>query len=483
MNAAMISKNLGILLMVEAASMLPSLLVSIIYKQNDIQAFIITMMILIVTGFVMYKIPARNKNFYTRDGFAIVSLGWVLVSLFGALPFFISGAIPSYVNAVFETVSGFTTTGSTILKEIESLPRGILFWRSFTNWIGGMGVLVMMLAVLPAAGANTLHIMKAESPGPDPGKLVPKIGQTAKILYLMYIALSIVQISLLLIGGMPLYDTLIHTFSTAGTGGFSNMNTSVGAYNNIYFEIVITLFMFLFGVNFTLYYQALKGGIKNITKDEEFRFYFFTAVGAILLITWNTCGPIFGTVWESLRHASFQVSSIMTTTGFSSANFDLWPVFSKTILIVLMFIGASAGSTAGGIKCVRFVLLFKTIKREVRRIIHPRSVYTVKYGGKTVDSDILSGVMNYFFIYIALFAISLLLVSLDGFDMVTNFSAVATTIGNVGPGLAVVGPTGSFADYSDLSKIIFSFTMLFGRLEIYPMLILFAPTFWKRVNI
>lgn len=483
MNAAMISKNLGILLMVEAASMLPSLLVSIIYKQNDIPAFIITIMILIITGFGMYKIPVRNKNYYARDGFAIVSLGWILVSLFGALPFFISGTIPSYIDAVFETVSGFTTTGASILREIESLPMGILFWRSFTNWMGGMGVLVMMLAVLPAAGANTLHIMKAESPGPDPGKLVPKIGQSAKLLYLIYIALSIVQILLLLIGGMPIYDTLIHTFSTAGTGGFSNMNASIGAYNNVYFEIIITIFMLLFGINFTLYYQALKGGIKNVFKNEEFRFYLFTAIGAMLLITWNTCGPIFGKVWESLRHASFQVSSIMTTTGFASTNFDIWPVFSKSILVMLMFIGASAGSTGGGIKCIRFILLFKTIKREVRRIIHPRSVYTVKYGGKTVENDVMSGVMNYFFISIVVFTISLLMVSLDGFDMVTNFSGVAATINNIGPGLGVVGPIGNYADYSNLSKIVFSITMLFGRLEIYPMLILFAPTFWKRVNI
>ena len=483
MNVAMISKNLGILLLVEAASMLPSLLVALIYNQNDVSAFIITILLLMFTGFIMYKIPARNKNLYTRDGFAIVSLGWILVSLFGALPFLISGAIPSYVDAVFETVSGFTTTGSTILREIESLPRGILFWRSFTNWIGGMGVLVMMLAVLPAAGANTLQIMKAESPGPDPGKLVPRIGQSAKILYFMYTTLTSVQIILLLAGGMPLYDSLIHTFSTAGTGGFSNMNTSVGAYNNVYYEIIIGVFMFVFGVNFTLYYQALKGDVKSIFKDEEFRFYMFTAAGAILLITLDIWGPNFNTFWESLRHAFFQVSTIMTTTGFSSTNFDLWPVFSKTILVILMFIGASAGSTAGGIKCIRFLLLFKTVKREFRRILHPRSVYTVKYGGKTVNSDVLSGVMNYFFISIILFAISLLLVSLDGFDMVSNFTAVAASINNIGPGLGIVGPMGNFADYSSLSKIVFSITMLFGRLEIYPMLILFAPTFWKRVNI
>ncbi len=483
MNIIMILKNLGILLIIESLCMLPSLFVSILYNQNDVIAFIITILCLIIIGFIMYKIPTKNKNFYARDGFAIVSLGWILVSAFGALPFFINGAIPSYVDAFFETVSGFTTTGSSILREIESLPKGILFWRSFTNWMGGMGVLVMMLAVLPTAGANNLHIMKAESPGPDPGKLVPKIGQTAKILYLMYAALSLVQIVWLSFAGMPLYDAMVHTFSTAGTGGFSIMNTSIGSYNNVYFEIIITIFMFLFGVNFTLYYQALKGGIKNIFKDEEFRFYLFTAVGAMLLIAWNIWGPIFGSAWESLRHASFQVSSIMTTTGFSSVDFNLWPAFSKSILVVLMFIGASAGSTGGGIKCVRFVLLFKTIKREVRRIIHPRSVYTVKYGGKTVEGDVLYGVMNYFFISIIIFTISLLMVSLDGFDMVSNFTAVAATINNIGPGLGIVGPMGNFADYSALSKIVFSFTMLFGRLEVYPMLILFAPTFWKRVNI
>lgn len=483
MNFRLIIKNLGIVLIVGAASMLPSLFVSVIYNQNDMMAFLITIITMVIIGFAMYKIPVKNKNIYTRDGFAIASIAWMLVSLFGALPFYLSGSIPSYVDAFFETVSGFTTTGSTILREVESLPRGILFWRSFTNWIGGMGVLVMMLAVLPAAGASTVQIMKAESPGPDPGKLVPRIGQTAKILYLMYTALSIIQTMLLLIGGMPLYDTLIHTFSTAGTGGFSNMNSSVGAYNNAYYEVVIAVFMFIFGVNFTLYYQAIKGGIKNIFKDEEFRFYLFTITGAILLMAWNIYGSVFDNVWESLRHSLFQASSIMTTTGFSSTNFDLWPVFSKSILVVLMFIGASAGSTAGGIKCIRFVLLFKTIKREINRIIHPRSVYTVKYGGKTVDNDILSAIMNFFFIYIVIFTGALLFVSLDGFDMVSNFTAVAATIGNVGPGLGVVGPMGSFADYSDASKVVFSFVMLFGRLEIYPMLILFTPTFWKRVNI
>ncbi len=483
MNIRMIIKIIGYLLMVEAGCMVPSLAVSLLNRQNDTKAFIISIIILTVFGFILSRFPTKNKNFYARDGFAIVSLGWILVSVFGALPFVISGAIPSYVDAFFETVSGFTTTGSSILRQVEGLPKGILFWRSFTNWVGGMGVLVMMISVLPAAGANTVHIMKAESPGPDPGKLVPRIGKSSKILYLMYAGLTLIMIVLLLLGGMPLYDTLVHTFSTAGTGGFSNRNLSVGAYNNLYFEIIIGIFMFLFGVNFTLYYQSLRGNLKSVLKDEEFRFYFFTVIAAILLITWNLCGSVFNTIGESLRHTFFQVSSIITTTGFSSTNFDLWPSFSKAILVLLMFIGGSAGSTAGGLKCVRCMLLFKTVKHEVRKIIHPRSVYTIKYNGKNVDDGIISGVKTYFFIFMVIFSVSLLIVSIDGFDMVSNVTAVATAISNVGPGLGVVGPMGSFADYSALSKIVLSFTMLFGRLEIYPLLILFTPIFWKKVNI
>lgn len=484
MNVRMILKTLGYLLMVESACMLPSMVVSIIHKQSDTMSFLITIIILAVLGLLMSQIPIKNKNFYTRDGFAIVSLGWILVSIFGALPFVISGAIPSFADAFFETVSGFTTTGSTILGEVESLPKGILFWRSFTNWVGGMGVLVMMLAVLPAAGANTVHIMKAESPGPDPGKLVPRIGKSSKILYLMYIGLTLIMVVFLLLGKMPLYDTLIHTFSTAGTGGFSNRNLSVGAYNNVYYEIIITIFMFLFGVNFTLYYQSLKGNLKSVFKDEELRFYFFTVLAAIILITWNLCGTtIFNTIGASLRHASFQVTTIISTTGFSTANFDLWPSFSKTILLLLMFVGGSAGSTAGGFKSARCLLLFKSIKHEIRKVIHPRSVNTIKYNGKTVDDSVVSGVKSYLFTHMVIFSISFLIISLDGFDLISNFSAVLSSINNIGPGLGVVGPMGSYADYSVLSKIVLSFTMLFGRLEIFPLLILFTPTFWKRVNI
>ncbi len=483
MNFRMIFKSLGLVMIVEAACMLPSLFVSLIYKQADFFSFISTILILILFGLALYSIKTKSTNVYSRDGFAIVSIGWILVSFFGALPMFISGAIPSFIDAFFESVSGFTTTGSTILKEIESLPRGILFWRSFTHWMGGMGVLVLTLAVLPKAGATTFQIMRAESPGPNPGKLVPKIGQTAKILYGIYIVLTAIQIVLLLIAGMPVYDSFIHAFGTAGTGGFSNMNKSVGAYGNVFIEVIITVFMFIFGVNFTLYYQGLKGNLKSFLKDEEFRFYLGTVVISILLITWNLYGTVFDSIGEGLRHASFQVSAIITTTGYATTDFNLWPAFSKAILVLLMFIGASAGSTGGGLKCIRLVLLFKAVKREIIKVIHPRSVYSVKIGGRIVEEETVTGVMTYFFVYMALFVGSLLVVSLDGMDLVTTFTAVATTIGNVGPGLEVVGPIGSFADFSFLSKLVFSIIMLFGRLEIFPMLILFTPSFWKRVNI
>lgn len=483
MNIRMIVKVLGTLLIVEAACMLPSLLVSLIYRQDDFSAFVVTILLLLLLGLIMYSIKATNTNLYTKDGFAIVSFGWILISLFGALPFFISGAIPHFIDAFFESVSGFTTTGSTILKEVENLPRGVLFWRSFTHWMGGMGVLVLMLAVLPKAGANTIQIMKAESPGPNPDKLVPKIGQTAKILYSIYLVLTVILVIMLLISGMPLYDSLIHALGTAGTGGFSNMNRSVGAYNNVFAEIIITIFMFIFGISFTLYYQALKGNWKVIFKDEEFRFYVGTMAAAIILMTINLTGTIFSSVWESLRHASFQAGSLMSTTGYATTDFNLWPTFSKVVLFFLMLIGGSAGSTAGGLKCIRIVLLFKIIKREVIKVIHPKSVFTVKVGGRALDEKIVSGVTSYLSAYMMIFATALLIVSLDGFDLITTFTSVATTISNVGPGFGLVGPLGSFTDYSVLSKIIFSLTMLFGRLEILPVLILFAPSFWKKVNI
>jgi trk system potassium uptake protein TrkH len=479
----MIFKSLGNVLCIEAACMALSLLVSLIYRQEDGIAFLLSVLISAGFGLGMRRIKTRTNDIYARDGFAIVALGWLLVSIFGALPFLISGAIPSVIDALFEAVSGFSTTGASILREVESLPKGILFWRSFTHWMGGMGVLILMLAILPSVKAGTLYIMKAESPGPDPGKFVPKIGQVAKILYIIYTALTAVEIIFLLLGGMPLYDSLIHAFGTAGTGGFSSKNASVAAYGSAYIEAVIAVFMMLFGVNFTLYYTMLKGNIRSVLRDEELRFYLGTITASIVLIALNTGGTVFRSAGEAIRHASFQVSSVITTTGYSTADFSLWPVFSQYLLVLLMFIGASAGSTGGGIKCIRVVLLFKIIKREIVKIIHPRSVQTVKINGKAVNEEILSGIMAFFFLYIAIFAASTLIVSLDNKDMVSSMTAVIAALSNIGPGLGIVGPLGNFSDFSLISKAILSMCMIIGRLEIYPILLLFAPTFWKRVNI
>lgn len=483
MNFRMILKSLGMVLYIEAACMVPSLIVSLVYRQHDAKAFLISILIVLVVGFVLQRIKPASTDIYARDGFAIVSLSWIMMALFGTMPFVISGAIPSYADAFFESVSGFTTTGATILQEVESLPKGILFWRSFTHWVGGMGVLVLMLAVLPSVKANTIHILQAESPGPYPGKLVPKMGQTVKILYLIYFVMTSVLIVFLLLAGMPLFDSLVHALGTAGTGGFSIKETSIGSYGNAIIEVIITIFMLLFGVNFSLYYQSIKGNFRSFLRDTEFRFYLGTVVVSIILITLNTYGSVFKSLGESLRHASFQVGSIITTTGYSTTDFNLWPSFSKSILVLLMFIGASAGSTGGGMKCMRIVLMIKAVRREIIRIIHPRSVYAVKLGGKVVDEETLSGVIMFFFTYIFIFVISVLVVSLDGKDLVSNFTAVTASISNIGPGLGIVGPMGNFSGYSVLSKLVFTFCMFVGRLEIFPILLLLAPTSWKKVNI
>jgi len=483
MNYRFIFKSLGSVLCIEAACMLPSLLVSVIYLQGDTGSFLLSILILTSLGLGLRRIRTKTNDIYARDGFAIVALGWLLVSIFGALPFLISGSVPSLVDALFESASAFSTTGASIIREIEGLPKGIVFWRSFAHWMGGMGVLVLMIAILPSVKANTLHIMKAESPGPAPGKFVPKIGQTAKILYIIYIVLTAVQVIFLLAGGMPLYDSLIHAFGTASTGGFSSRNASVGAYGSLYIETVITIFMLLFGVNFSLYYAVLKGSVKSVLRDEELRFYLGTVTAAIILIVLNTYGTVYQSLGEAVRYTSFQVGSVITTTGFATEDFTLWPVFSQALLVLLMFMGASAGSTAGGIKCIRIILLFKIIRREVNKIIHPRSVQTVKINGRVVDEEILSGIMAFFFVFIAVFTVSVIVVSLDNKDLVSTTTAVIACISNIGPGLGTVGPAGNFADFSIISKAVLSLCMIIGRLEIYPILLLFAPTFWKRVNI
>ena len=483
MNLLMVLKSLGALLICEFLALTPSLFVAIYYKGEDIKAFLITMFIALGLGLLAFSVKPKSKHIFTRDGFAIVALGWILISVIGALPFYLSGAIPSLVDSFFEACSGFSTTGATILAEVESLPRGILFWRSFTHWIGGMGVLVLTLAILPSLGTGAIQIMKAESPGPTPGKIVPRLKSTAKVLYSIYLAISILEIVLLLIAGMPLYDSLVHTFGTLGTGGFSSMNTSIGAYNNVFIEVIITIFMFISGANFALYYYAFKGNIKAIFKDEEFRFYSGVVIVSTVLIAINLTGGIYSSFFESLRHSSFQVSSIITTTGYSSTDFNLWPDFSRMILLFLMFIGGCAGSTAGSIKNIRILLLFKAAKRELQKILHPRAVYPVRVSGKVVEDKVVTGITVFFSVYMIIFIVALLLISIEGKDMITNFSAVATTLGNVGPGLNIVGPMGNFSSFTDFSKLLFSFLMLVGRLEIYPMLLLLLPSFWKKVNI
>lgn len=480
MNFAMVLKNLGKLLVFEALAIVPSALVSLYYKESEFWSFLYTIIILIVLGVILVRIKTKSKNIYSRDGFAIVAIGWILISFFGALPFYFSGAIPSLVDSFFEASSGFTTTGASILTEIEGLSNGILFWRSFTHWIGGMGVLVLVTAILPSAGAGSMQIIKAESPGPNPGKLVPKVKETAKILYGIYLIITLVQLILLKVSGLPLFDSMIHTLGTVGTGGFSNRNISVGAYNNLAAEIIITVFMLICGANFALHYQLLKGNIKGFFKDGEFKLYLFIVTMSIILITFNLNGNIYNSVKESLRYASFQVASIITTTGYATIDFNTWPSFSKLILLLLMFVGGCAGSTAGGMKNIRILLLFKAAKRDLLKIIHPKAVYKVTIQGKAVNEQTLSEVLGFFFMYIIILCCSVLIVSFEGKDIVTTISSVVTTLGNVGPGLEIVGPMGNFSSFTSFSKLIFSFCMIVGRLEIYPMILLLMPRFWAK---
>lgn len=478
MNYVMVLKNLGTLLICEAIAIFPSLLVSIIYKENDVKSFLYTIIILLVFGLSSLVIKPKNKAVYPREGFAIVAIGWLLISFFGALPFYFSGAIPSLVDAFFESSSGFTTTGASILQEVENLSMGILFWRSFTHWIGGMGVLILAMAILPSAGAGTMQIMKAESPGPTPGKLVPKVKETAKILYSIYLFITVAEVMMLKVAGLSLYDSLIHTFGSVGTGGFSNKNLSVGSYNNVLAEVVITVFMFICGANFALYYQALRGSFMDIFKDEEFKLYAGIVGASIILITINIHGTIFKSFWQSLRHSSFQVVTIITTTGYATTDFNTWPSFSKIILSLLMFIGGCAGSTGGAIKNIRILLLFKTAKRDLLKIIHPRAVHSVRFGGKTVNEQVLTEVLGFFFLYLLIFCAAVLIISIEGKDLVTTISSVAATLGNIGPGFEIVGPIGNYSSFTVLSKIVLALCMIIGRLEIYPIILLIFPRFW-----
>ena len=419
----------------------------------------------------------RSKVFYSKEGFAAVSLSWIIMSLVGALPFFITGEIPAYEDALFETISGFTTTGSSILSNVEALTHCSLFWRSFTHWIGGMGVLVFLLAVIPLTGGSNINLMKAESPGPSVGKLVPKIRYTARILYIIYFGMTVLQTILLLFGGMTFLDALNTAMGTAGTGGFGIRNDSFTSFSP-YIQWVVTIFMILFGVNFNAYYLIVLRQFKKAVKVEEVRCYFGIILAATAIIFVNIYRSV-GTVELTLRQSMFQVASIITTTGFSSVDFDMWPSLSKSVLVVLMFVGACAGSTGGGIKVSRFIIGIKTIFREIQSYIHPKSVKVIKTEGKPVDSETCRSVSIYFITFMMIFTASLLLISIEGKDIVTNFTAVAATINNIGPGLSAVGPTQNFGSYSDFSKYVLMFDMLAGRLELFPLIILFTPSIWK----
>ena len=479
MNRRMTTYILGRMLGVEAAVLLIPALVSVIYGEEGWKAFLLTSAILVLLYVLLGRRKPEDSTIYGKDGFIIIACAWILWSVFGALPFYISGEIPSFVDAIFETVSGFTTTGSTILTNIEAMSKGMNFWRCLTHWIGGMGVLVFVMVIVSLEDKNSMHLMRAEVPGPETDKLVPKARDTAKILYSMYFVLTLAEVIFLLAGGMNLYDSIIHSFSTAGTGGFSNRNSSIAFYDSAYIDGVITVFMILFGINFNMYYLLLLKKVKDVFKNEETRAYLGIILGSTLLITLNILS-IYEKPLKAFRYAIFQVSAIITTTGFATADFNLWPEFSKCILLGLMVFGACAGSTGGGMKVARVLILLKSAKRELKRLLHPKSVAIVKVNEKKIKDDTLQGVYVYFICYIAIFMVSVLLISLNNFDFATTFSGVLTTMNNVGPGIAAVGPIENFAAFSDFSKIIFCLDMLIGRLEIFPFLVLFSPNLWRK---
>lgn len=479
MNKKMIIYILGKMLGVEGALLLIPALVSLIYGEKTGVSFLIVAAVLGVIFLIFGRKKPKNNRIYGKEGFAIVGLAWILWSLFGAIPFVITGSVPNYIDAFFETVSGFTTTGSTILQEIESLPMGINFWRCFTHWIGGMGVLVFVMMVTSLDDENAMPLMRAEVPGPEADKLVPKARSTAKILYQMYFVLTAAEVVLLMFGGMNLYDALVHSFSTAGTGGFSNRNSSVAFYDSAYIDGVITVFMILFGINFNLYFLLLLKNWKSVLKNEELRAYLGIIAAAVAVITINILS-IYENVFHAFRYASFQVASVITTTGFYTADYELWPELSKVVLLTVMFIGACAGSTGGGIKVCRFVILCKSIRQEIRKILHPNVVTMVKINGKKVSNDTMRGINTFFAAYIFILVMSVLIVSVDNFDFATSFSGVLTTINNVGPGISKVGPAENFHMFSPLSKLVFCFDMLVGRLEIFPYLLLLFSDLWRR---
>ncbi len=481
MNKRLVMRLLGAILLIESLAMAPSLVIALLYGDGDAAALAYTMAILVALGFPAWRFARpREQNLRAREGFLVVALSWVLLSAFGALPFVLSGLIPDYIDAFFEAVSGFTTTGATVLGDFDGLPRGVMFWRSFTHWIGGMGVLVLTLALLPQMTGRSSHLVRAESPGPSLSKIVPKMGDTAKILYMIYGVLTVIELAALIIAGMSPYDAAIHAMGTAGTGGFSNYGSSIGAFDSAAIDGIITFFMVLFGINFALFYRIMVGGWRDALRSEELHWYLALFAGSTLCVSLMIL-PEYGTFSNALRYGSFQVATIMSTTGYATADFNLWPQAVKALIVVLMFIGSCAGSTAGGIKAVRICLLSKLARREVRRTFQPRKVQVVRFEGKGVEENRLTQVAVFFFVYVLLVLAGMFLVSMEGlYDLETNFTAALTCISNVGPGLGHVGPVENFAGYGPFAKVVLSLLMLAGRLELFPILVLFHPCAWRK---
>lgn len=479
MNRTMIIYILGCILKTEGVLMALPCLVALIYHESQGIAYVIVAVLSLIAGMLLTIRKPKDYIIYLKEGCIATSLSWILMGIVGSFPFMITGEISSFIDALFETVSGFTTTGASILSDVESLSHCSIIWRSFTHWIGGMGVLVFIIAIVPLSGGSNINLMRAESPGPSVGKLVPKVRHTARILYIIYFGLTLLEFIILVMAKMPVFDAVNTSFATAGTGGFGIKNDSIGSYS-VAIQWIVTIFMILFGVNFNAYYLLFFGSIKKALSMEEVRVYFGIILAAITAITINIYSMCSG-VWDAITKSAFQVGSIITTTGFSTTDFNLWPQTSKTILVLLMFVGACAGSTGGGIKVSRFVILIKTIIKELNSYIHPRSVKKIKVEGKPVEHEVIRSVNVYMITFILTFVVSVFLVSLEGKDLTTNFTAVAATINNIGPGLELAGPTHNFGHFGILSKIVIIFDMLAGRLELFPMLLLFHPVVIKEM--
>ena len=479
MNKRIVFYSVGRILQCEGILMLLPTIVSLIYRESNwIWLFLAASFAFGLGTIARISFKKCDRHVFAREGFAVVALSWVFMSAIGALPFFLSGEIPNYISAFFETVSGFTTTGASIIPDVTALSRGNLFWRSFTHWVGGMGILVFIMAVFPSESGRDVHIMNAEVPGPISGKLMPRLRDTAKTLYLIYLGLTVLEVVLLLFGEMNLYESLVHSFGTAGTGGFGIKSDSIASYST-YSQWVITAFMFVFGINFNLFYLILIGRAKSAFQSKELWCYMSIVAVSVIAIAVNVFS-IYGNLADTMKHSAFQVAAIISTTGYSTVDFNQWPELSKTIIIILMFVGGCAGSTAGGLKVSRVMLMFKTVKRDLRRLVHPRSVNTVRLEGKAVDNDTISSVGGYIIIYMIIFFVTLLLLSFSQYGFLENFTATATCINNIGPGLGAVGPASNFSGYSHFHQFVLSFTMLLGRLEIFPILLAFAPSTWRK---